>query len=73
MLMFTFHIRFFSVSAAFSESFSLRRAEQEFWYELFEVAALHALPISRCLGTVGHAAVIGMEPRPLHVVQSNAN
>ena len=55
ILMFTFHMRFFSLSAALSESFSLRLAEQEFSYELFEVVALHVLPISSCFGTVGHA------------------
>lgn len=44
---------FFSLSAALSESFSLRRGEQEFSCELFEVAALHVLPISSCRGTVG--------------------
>ena len=54
--MFTFHMRFFSLSAALSESFSLRLAEQEFSYELFEVVALHVLPISSCFGTVGHAS-----------------
>ena len=53
--MFTFHMRFFSLSAALSESFSLRLAEQEFSYELFEVVALHVLPISSCFGTVAHA------------------
>ena len=40
--MFTFHTRFFSLSAVLSESFSLPRAEQEFSHELFEVAVLHA-------------------------------
>ena len=44
---------FFSLSAALSESFSLRRGEQEFSCGLFEVAALQVLPISSCRGTVG--------------------